>query len=137
MTTSDSAVVVDTSVFSLIFNRDTRATFYRELLDGRRVILSFQTVEELWFGAAKAKWGPRRKSEQERHIAEYEIVWTSPELALLSADLRAERERAGRRLNTADAWIAATAILLGCPVAAHDRDFGGIPTLELIQRPLL
>ena len=51
----------------------------------------------------------------------------------ISANLRSEREKAGRRLNTADAWIAATAILLACPLASHDRDFSDIPGLEFIR----
>ena len=38
-------------------------------------------------------------------------------------------------MSTADAWIAATAIRLGCPLATHDRDFSGIDGLELIQAP--
>ena len=41
-------------------------------------------------------------------------------------------ELAGRRLSVADAWIAATALYLGCPLATHDRDFIGIPNLRLI-----
>ena len=51
------------------------------------------------------------------------------------ARVRNERERAGRKLNTADAWIAATAIMLACPLASHDADFSDIPNLELIRAP--
>ena len=53
----------------------------------------------------------------------------------ISARLRSERERAGRRLTTADAWIAATALMLDCPLPSHDGDFSGIPDLELIRAP--
>ena len=57
------------------------------------------------------------------------------ELVEISARLRSERERSGRRLNTADAWIAATAIMLGCPLASHDGDFLDIPNLALVRMP--
>ena len=66
-----------------------------------------------------------------QHPDRYEVVWSAPELVEISARLRDERERAGRKLNTADAWIAATAIML----ASHDGDFSGIANLELIRAP--
>ena len=72
----------------------------------------------------------------ERHLRQYRTVWASLELVDICAHLRRERETAGRRLTTADAWIAASAILLDCPVATHDRDFSGIPNLEVIRAPL-
>ena len=64
----------------------------------------------------------------ERHLEQYRTIWANPALVAISASLRSERGRAGRRLNTADAWIAATAIVLNCPVS-------GIPNLELIHAP--
>ena len=36
----------------------------------------------------------------------------------------------------ADAWIAATAIMLSCPLASHDGHFMEIPNLRLIKSPL-
>ena len=38
-----------------------------------------------------------------------------------------------REMGQADAWIAATALLLDCPLASSDRDFLGHPNLELIR----
>jgi len=37
-------------------------------------------------------------------------------------------------LKSADAWIAATALLLECPLASHDGDFADIPGIELLRR---
>ena len=54
------------------------------------------------------------------------------ELVNTSARLRAAAGRGGK-LSQADAWIAATAILLGCPLLSHDRDFGNPPELRLIS----
>jgi predicted nucleic acid-binding protein len=41
--------------------------------------------------------------------------------------------RAGRRLETADAWIAATAVLYDAPLITHNaRDYLGVPGLKVI-----
>jgi len=90
---------------------------------GLRAVISFQTLEELWFGVLKGDWGPRRRNQLRQHLEQYEVAWATPELVNLSANIRNEREKAGRRLSTGDAWIAATALMLQCPLASHDRRF--------------
>ena len=131
---SHPLVVLDTSVVSIIFNQDSRAEFYETSITGMRPIISFQTLEELYIWPIRNRWGDRRRNELMRHIEQYEIIWPNVDLARISAELRDERERAGRRLNTADAWIAATALLLECPLASDDRDFSGAPNLSVINR---
>ncbi|MCZ0939041.1 MAG: hypothetical protein OXJ55_10420 [Caldilineaceae bacterium] len=42
---------VDTSVVSYIFKKDSRALFYLQQAQGRRALISFQALEELWHGA--------------------------------------------------------------------------------------
>ena len=111
------------------------AAYYLERMRGRRPLISLQTLEEAWFGAHRKNWGGRRREELALHLAQYEIVWADGLLVDVCVRLRLDRERAGRALNTADAWIAATAIRLSCPLATHDRDFSGIDGLELIQAP--
>lgn len=95
-------------------------------------LISFQTLEELYIWPIRNRWSDRRRNELMLHISQYEVIWPNEALALVSAQLRDERERAGRRLNTADAWIAATAILLNCHLASADRGFSSIPNLQLI-----
>ena len=129
------AVVVDTSVVSLIRKQDRRAPYYRDRLEGRRAVISFQTLEEAWFGAFSADWGQRRTNAMQRDLDRYEVVWPDASLIEVCARLRGERRATGRELGMADAWIAATALRLGCPLAAHDGDFEGIPGLELIRNP--
>ena len=135
MTANPPTVALDTSVVSIIYADNDLAPYYRERIRGEHAAISFQTLEELRFGAIKNGWGQGRMNELESHIDQYEVVWPSPDLVEACAALRAERERAGRRLDTADAWIAATAIMLECPLATHDNDFDGIPNLEIIKRP--
>ncbi len=41
---------------------------------------------------------------------------------------------AGRRIECADAWIAATAVLYDAPWATHNRgDYLGVPGLRLVS----
>ena len=139
MNITPQLVVCDTSVVSIVYNIDPRvslqAAFYEEYLKGKQAIISFQTIEEIHYGMIKSDWGEPRKNGLLLHLEQYHIIWPNPNLARISAQLRADREKAGRRLSTADAWIAATAIMLDCPLASHDRDFTGIPGLQLIQNP--
>ena len=125
-------IVLDSSVASYIFNKDDRAQYYLDIVRGKRVVISFQTLEELWFGAYKAKWGERRRNELSLYLQQFAVIWPNLEMVEICGRLRCERESSGTRLQTADAWIAATAILLACPLASHDRDFSGISGLEVI-----
>ena len=120
--TAAPQVVVDTSVVSIIYNHDDRAPYYERRLVGRHSLISFQTLEELWFGTYKNNWGERRQARLAEHLNQY-----------ICARLRSERRSVGRELKSADAWIAATAILMDCPPAAHDGDFSDIPGLKLIR----
>ena len=128
-------VVVDTNVVSYIFRGDGKAAYYLRRIRDRRALISFQTLEEVWYGAYSAGWGDRRRSELARHLEQYDVVWPNPELVEVCAQLRSQRKSVGRELAVADAWIAATAVLLKCPLASHDGDFSGIPNLQLIRVP--
>lgn len=134
-TPSADVVVLDTSVVSLLFGNAAEAGYYKEELAGRRAVISFQTQEEVLFGAIKGRWGARRMIQLRQHLDQYELLGVTRELIDICAQLRSERESAGRALKTADAWIAASALLLRCPLATTDGDFEGIPELELIRAP--
>ena len=134
-----SLVVLDTSVVSLFLRNAREAAYYRSEIEGLRAVISFQTREEALFGAIRAGWRAKRMNDLDQHLNQYEMVGASLELVAISANLRSERERAGRKLNTADARIAATAIALDCPLdcplASHDNDFSGIPNLQIVRAP--
>ncbi len=38
-------------------------------------------------------------------------------------------------MQMADAWIGATAIMLGCPLASRDKAFIRIPDLRVVRSP--
>ncbi len=135
MLTISSPIVLDTSVVSIFMRQEESVAYYQNWTLGRRAVISFQTLEELWFGAYKRGWGDRRINDLRQSLDQYEVVWPNSDLVRISAHLRSERERAGRRLNTGDAWIAATALLLECPRASDDRDFSSISGLVFITAP--
>lgn len=135
MPPAHSLVVVDTSVVSLLMRSGSAAEYYQDSIAGMRAVISFQTLEEAWFGAIKAGWGEARRNGLARHLGRFEVVWPTPEMVRISAHLRTEREQAGRRLGIADAWVAAAAIMLRCPLVSHDGDFEDIPNLNLVRAP--
>jgi hypothetical protein len=52
--------MVDTNVMSFLFERDTRAEWYRPRLTGKLLVLSFMTVAELDRWALERNWGQAR-----------------------------------------------------------------------------
>ena len=127
-------VVVDTNVVSYIYRDDPLAALYRNDMIGRRAVISFQTREELLYGVLRSDWGePRRRKLLTYVDATYEMIGYDRELVNACARLRAAAAGRGRALSQADAWIAATAIRLQCPLLSHDRDFGRPPELQLIN----
>ena len=106
------------------------------LIGGEPVVLAFQTVMELRFGALRAGWGELRRRRLERRIAEIAVVQPDNEMITICAELRMRCQQAGHaigdKLHDGDRWIAATAIRLDVPIASHDRLFSGTPGLRLI-----
>jgi predicted nucleic acid-binding protein len=65
---------VDTDVVSYLLNRHSLADVYEELLVGYSPMISFMTVAEMYRGALKRNWGPRRIAELDRHLRQFAIV---------------------------------------------------------------
>ena len=130
-------IVLDSNVVSYIFRNSSEATYYLQQIAGLRAVISFQTLEEVWYGAYYKSWGARKRNELAQFLEQFEVVYPDDQMADICAQLRAERRAAGREMQVADAWVAATALRLGWPIAAHDADFVGIPDLQLIRDPSL
>ena len=74
-------VVVDTNVVSYIYRQDRRAEPYLNDMVGRRAVISFQTYEELLYGALRSNWGERRRNEFLDYVeANYEMIGYDREL---------------------------------------------------------
>ena len=127
-------VVVDTDVVSFLFKRDTRAELYRAHLDDKELIISFQTLAELFWWTLVRNWGAARKKKLEQHLRQFAIHPYDAALCLTWAAVSFSAHKSGRPINAADAWIAATAVQHGLPLVTHNQaHYGGVAGLVLIS----
>ena len=125
--------VVDTDVLSFWQKKDTRGAEYGRALAGRTLVISFQTVAEQLRWAVERNWGEPRRAELEKYLRQFLVYPYSIDLAREWADIMAATSKGGRALLAGDAWIAATARLIGAPLATHNRrHFEPVPGLTLI-----
>jgi tRNA(fMet)-specific endonuclease VapC len=115
--------IVETTLASMMLRRDSRVAFYQPHLVGAVATLSFQTVAEMRQGALDANWGAARRRDLEEFFRRFTIAPYSDVMASEWARIRSDGSRNGRRLEVADAWIAATAAALNAPLLTHDKDF--------------
>jgi len=131
-------VVVDTMVISWLFDQRPNpvADRYRALIETMPVLLAFQTVMELRYGALHAGWGELRRRRLERRIAELTVAQPDDEMISVCAELRQGCRQIGHplgdKVHDGDRWIASVAIRLRLPLVSHDGVFAGVPRLELI-----
>ncbi len=114
------ALVVDTDVVSFIFKKDTRAALYIPHLSGHILTISFQTLAELELWTRIAAWGTHRTQQLDEHLRRYIIQHSTAALCRRWADVLSGARRTGRPIATADAWHAATALLLDVPLVTHN-----------------
>jgi predicted nucleic acid-binding protein len=87
-------------------------TTYTQVVGNSAIVLPFQTVAELRFGALNRSWGELRLRRMERTRTGHPL-W--------------------EKIHDSDRWIAASAVRLNVPVVSHDAIFRGVPGLELIS----
>src|SRR5947208_259662 len=125
--------VVDTDVISYLFRHDTRAEMFRPYLSGQLVAISFMTIAELDRWALQRGWGQPRVERMAQFLERFTIVLVDRALCLAWAEVSDQARRNGRPILAADAWIAATAIVLNVPLVTNNRaDFAGVDRLELL-----
>jgi tRNA(fMet)-specific endonuclease VapC len=126
-------VVLDTDVVSFLFKSDTRAEFYITHLHSRQWLISFMTEAEWEQCALLSNWHAKRIEWLRVFLGRFLVVPSSRDLILKWAEVMVAARRAGRRLETADAWIAATALLYDAPLLIDNAgDYRGVPALKLI-----
>jgi len=115
-----NSIVLDTDVVSFLFKGDTRAQLYIPHLQNRQWLISFMTEAEFEQWALQANWSAKRSEWLRLFLCRVVIVPSSHDLVLKWAETMVAARRAGRRIETADAWIAATALLYEAPLLTHN-----------------
>ena len=125
-------VVVDTDVLSFLYKRDTRAKLYEPHLNDPPFIVSFMSAElRRW--ALKRSWGESRRQQLEEYLTRYLILHSDDQMCGRWADAMNSARKRGRPVAPADAWIAATALLLDVPLITHNgTHYSGIEGLRVI-----
>lgn len=111
-----NVVVVDTDVVSLVFKGDTRAGKYLSALEAPDLIMSFMTEAELERWILQSKWGAERVIRFRTYMKRFVSVPSSRDLIVKWAEVMVAARYLGRRMEVADAWIAATALLYDAPL---------------------
>jgi tRNA(fMet)-specific endonuclease VapC len=128
------SVVVDTCVLSALFKGSPLATSYRPHVTGRRLVISFMTLAELHRWPLERNWGERRRGYLEEFVARRCVLYPfNRALCLRWAEATYQAGQNGYTVLTADAWIAATALLYEIPLVTNNpNDFRGIPSLDVV-----
>src|SRR5438034_1232228 len=78
------------------------------------------TVAELDLWPPKRNWGPDKIADLEQYIARLVVDEWSRDLSRTWASVTDTARRNGRRIEVADAWIAATALNHDIPLITHN-----------------
>jgi tRNA(fMet)-specific endonuclease VapC len=131
---AEEGLVVDTDVVSYAFRGDTRADAFLPILSNQRLVVSFMTVAELDRWALARDWGPSRIAALNHFLGRFVLVPFDRTLCRRWAEVIDGARRQGRPIQTADAWIAATALYLGVPLATHNpTDYDGVLGLTVLS----
>lgn len=132
-----SGVLLDTDVISFLFKNHPLAARYDAEVADRVVLVSFMSVAELDRWAIRSNWGEARVRRLPAFLEPFVIAPYNRELCRKWAELTVAAELIGRRIECAEAWIAATALLYQVPLVTHNRArYAGIPGLTLISHAL-
>jgi len=98
----------------------------------RDLLVSFMTEAELEQWILLAKWGVDRVRRFRTFMTGFASVPSSRDLILHWAEVMVAARANGRRIEAADAWIAATALLYNATLITHNpKDYLGVPNLRV------
>ena len=92
------------------------------------------TVAELERWALQSHWGVARRGRLNWYLQPYAILPFDRALCTKWAEVMVAAQARGFRIECADAWIAATALLYDLLLVTHNRDdYRGVPGLKIIS----
>lgn len=127
-------LVIDTDVLSFLYKRDTRAKLYEPHLNDPPFIVSFMSLAELRRWTLERNWGETRRQELEAYLGRYLIFHSDDQMCDWWAKAINSGRVQGKPIAPADAWVAATALLLDVPLVTHNgAHYTGIAGLRVIS----
>ena len=86
------------------------------------------TLAELDEWQEDRNWGASGRAELAEDPNGFPVFFADSRLCLEWANVKVAARRRGRQIDTADAWIAATALLYQAPLITHNCPGGVFPT---------
>ena len=127
-------LLIDTNIISFIYKKDSRAALYESHLEDNFWIISFMTLAELKLWTTKNNWGAKRKTHFAEFLKDYLVIHADEKLCEIWAKIKSDAHKNGRPIDTADAWVAAVALLFDIPLVTHNRrHFEAIENLQIIS----
>ena len=129
-----SSLVVDTDVVSFLFKDHPVGQLYDPDLRVCTLVISFMTVAELDRWAIQSNWAEARRNWLSRYLEPFVTLPFDRALCAKWAEVTVAAQAKGKRIECADAWIAATALLYDLPLVTHNSsDYKGVSGLTIIS----
>ena len=104
-----------------LFKGHPNASLYNADLTGRALVISFMTLAELERWPMQAKWGAEKRDRLTEYLKQFAVMPWDRALCTAWAEVMTTARTRGFRIDCADAWIAATALLYSVPLVTHNR----------------
>lgn len=114
-------LLIDTDVISYAYKKDSRSVLYEPHLKGNSFVISFMTLAELNHWTLGNNWGEKRKSEFSEFLKNYLVIYPDEKACEIWAQITINARKKGTPIETADAWIAAVALMFDIPLVTHNR----------------
>jgi predicted nucleic acid-binding protein len=119
-----------------LFSSDilNRAALRENIVRGCELIASFMTLAEMRQGALDANSGPRKCAVLEAYLADFSVLHSDSLLCSTRAAIRNESTQKGCPISSADAWIAATALVLSAALVTNNpKDYRHLDKLQILS----
>jgi predicted nucleic acid-binding protein len=125
-----NAAIIDTDVVSMLFKATPVRTRPHH---GPLIGISFMVLAELERWQLERRWGTAGKADSAQHLTKYIVLPANRELCAKWAEVSWKARRMGRPIQTADAWIAASALYYQVPLITNNaNDYGMVEGLQLL-----
>jgi len=129
-----NALLLDTNVVSILFNKNHRKrdSCIRTVAH-HELAISFMSRAELLLWPLVNPWGEPRRAILLQHLNLYTTLYVDEHTCSIWSEIVASCRRAGRLLQTADAWVAASARQWRLPLVTADvGGFEAVPELDIL-----